>query len=96
MIGRSVFGTPLNYRLLLAARPPKQCPIAATHQRQPALDQADRAVTQVMGFPGMIRNAVFAKQGFCNGAIAVSFGSAIEGADGKRYPLASLRRQRRK
>ncbi len=90
------FRHPLNYRLLLAARSTKQGAIAATHQRKPALHQADGAVAQVVGFPGMIRNAVFAKQGFCNGAIAVSFGSAIEGADGKRYPLASLRRQRRK
>lgn len=47
------------------------------------------------GFPATIRHAIFAEQGFCSGAIAVFFGSAIEGADGKYHPLA-LHRQRRK
>jgi hypothetical protein len=93
MLRRSVFGTPSNFSLLLATRLPQQFAIAATHQGEATLDKADRAVTQVVGFPGPFGNTFGSEQNLGDHAIGVAIGSRIERAKRQGQSLPALRRQ---
>lgn len=71
----------------------QQRAIAAADESQSALNQADGAIAEIVGFPGALGNSTFPKQGLSDRAVAVSFLSAVECAQRKRQPLPSLCRQ---
>ena len=72
---------------------PEQSAIAATHERQTRLDQANGAIAEIMGLPAPFRNSVGPKQPSRYRAIAVSFDAAIKRPYREDKPLASLKRQ---
>src|SRR4029079_19453478 len=66
------------------------------HQLNPALDEANGSVAQVVGFPAALWNAPGAKQNFCYLAICTAVVPRIESAKRLSQPLATLDRQQMK
>jgi hypothetical protein len=89
----ATFGTPSKPSLLLATRLPQQFAIAATHQGESTLDKADRAVTQVVGFPGPFGNTFGSEQNLGDHTIGVAFDPGIERAQRQHQSLPALQRE---
>lgn len=58
----------------------QQCAIAAAHQSQAGLHQADGPAAQLMRFPGAFRDAFSAEQHFGNDAISSAIQVPVERA----------------
>ena len=76
--------------LFLARWWPQQCAIAATHQGEAALNEANGPVAQVVGFPGAFGNLSGAKQDFRDFAVATAVHPPIERTKSERQPPATL------
>ena len=92
MRGR-IFDTP-EARLFFARRRTQQCAIAATHQREAALDQANSPITQVVGSPVAFGNAPGAEQDFRYLPVGAAVRPCIERAQSKREPAPAMRGKR--
>lgn len=73
-----VFGTPES-QLFLPGCGAQQRTVAAAHQSDAALDQADGQAAKIMIFPGAGKNALFAEQALCDFTITMSRQPCIEG-----------------
>jgi hypothetical protein len=74
------------------AFPAQQSAITATHQGLPGLDQANRAIAEIMSLPTAFGNAAPPKQTRRYGAVAISFKAAIKCPYCEYELLASLKR----
>ena len=83
-----VFGTPT---LFLARRWPQQRAIAAAHQRQAILDQADGLTAQVMRLPGALGNALRAEENLGDFAISRAGQAAVERTERHRQTASAVR-----
>jgi hypothetical protein len=70
----------------------QQCTVAATHQIQPALHQADGTTAQIVSLPASVGNPVLPEQALCDLAIAISLGPSIQRAYCEYEPLPTLER----
>ena len=92
-MGGRVFGTP-GKQLFLWRSWTQQCAIAAAHQRETVLNQANGPVAQIVRRPIAFRNAPGPEQAFCNFAVGASVHARIERAQGERQSPAAIRRKR--
>jgi hypothetical protein len=92
MRGR-VFDTPKN-RLFLARWWPQQRSVAAAHQSETALNQANGPSAQIVGSPVAFGNAPGIEQDFCNFAISAAVHARIERAQGERQSSSAMRGKR--
>lgn len=60
----------------------QQFPVAAAHQREAALHEANGSIAEIVRFPGVIRNALLAEEPFGDRAISAAGGPSIERANG--------------
>ena len=67
--------------------------IAAAHQSEAALHEADGTIAQIMRLPGALRDTLLAKEAFGDRAIALVFIAPVQCAQDQRKPLAPLRRK---
>ena len=81
-IGGAIFDTPRGGRYSSLRLGRKKFAIAAAHQREAALHKADGPVAQIVRFPGAIRDALLAKQCFCDAAISAAGAMRVERAKG--------------
>ncbi len=91
----SIFDTPGRTPISSEWRTQKGA-IAAPHQSDAVLDQADGTAAQIVRFPVAIRDATSPEQAFCYFAIAVSLQPPIERAHGQYEPPTPLERQRKR
>jgi len=77
MRGR-VFDTPKE-RLFLPRWRTQQCAVAATHQGDAVLNQADRPAAKIVALPGAAVDSLPAEQAFGNLPIAISLEPSVEG-----------------
>ena len=88
---RGGFSIPLgNYELLLAARLPQQFAIASAHQSKTALHETNGPIAQIVRFPGVLGDTLFAEENFGDHTISAPRRARIERPDGGTQPLASL------
>ena len=69
----------------------QQRAIAAAHQGEAGLNQANGSIAQVVGFPGAFGNLFCAKQDFRDFAVRAAVHSRIKGAERERQATAALR-----
>ena len=89
-MGGRVFGTP-GKQLFLWRSWTQQCAIAAAHQRETVLNQANGPVAQIVGSPIVLGDTPGAEQDFCNFAVGAAVHPRIERAQGECEPPATLR-----
>ena len=92
MKGR-VFDTP-EERLSFPRWRTQQCAIAATHQREAALNQANGPITQIVRLPVALGNAPGAEQDFRDFSIGTAVHARVERAKGERHSLTAVRGKR--
>ena len=92
MIRGCVCDTPAKSALLLFAPITQQLAITATHQRNAALDQANGAVAEVVGFPGTLGDALLAEQYFGDPTIGTAVHAPIERTNRQNQTFTALRR----
>ena len=92
-MGGRVFGTP-GKQLFLWRSWTQQCAIAAAHQRETVLNQANGPVAQIVRRPIALGNALGPEQDFCNFAIGTTVHARVERTQGERQPPASALRER--
>ena len=92
MRGR-VFDTPKN-RLILTRWRAQQRSVAAAHQSETALNQANGPIAQIVGSPVAFGNAAGIEQDFCNFAISAAVHARIERAQGERQSSSAMRGKR--
>ena len=88
--GGSIFDTPVEL-LSFARWRPQQRAIAATHQSEAGLNQANGSIAQVVGFPGAFGNLSGAKQDFRDFAVRAAVYPRIERAKRERQATTTLR-----
>ena len=84
-----IFDTPRE-ALLVSALGAQKFAIAAAHQCETALYEADGSIAQIVRFPGAIRNALFAEDNLGERTISASRRAGIERANSSAQPSASL------
>lgn len=84
--------TPAKSALLLFAPVAQQLAIAATHQRNAALDQANGAIAEIVGFPGTLGDALLTEQHFGDRTIGTAVHAPIERTNRQNQAFAALRR----
>ena len=74
----------------LSARLAEQLAITAAHQSVTGLNQADRAVAQIVRLPGALGDAFGAEQNFRNHAIRAAVDPRVQRTERKRKSLSAL------
>ena len=92
--GGARFRHPPECRLFFSGSWAQQRAIAAAHQGETALNQANGPVAQIVRRPIALGNALGAEQDFCNFAIGAAVHARVERAQGERQSPASLCRKR--
>lgn len=82
MIVGYVFDTPGLKALFVLALGTQQFAIAAAHQCEPALHQANCAIAQVVRFPGAVGDALFAEQRLADCTVSAAGRMRVERTDG--------------
>ncbi|MGF6340238.1 hypothetical protein ABIB82_007478 [Bradyrhizobium sp. i1.8.4] len=72
----------------------EQATIAASHETQPHLDQANGPAAQIVCFPTSIGNAMLAKQALRDITIAVAFQPAVHRTQTEDVPMPGPDRKR--
>ena len=85
-----IFDTPKG--LFFLAPWTQQFAIAAAHQSEATLHEADGTIAQIVRLPGALRDALLAKEAFGDGAIALVFIAPVQRTQDQGKPLAPLRR----
>ncbi len=74
-----VFSAPRMAELFLPGCGAQQRTVAAAHQSDTALDQADGQAAKIMILPGTAKNALLAEQALCDFTITMTRQPGIEG-----------------
>ena len=77
----------------LSPRMAEQLAIAAAHQSVAGLNQADRAVAQIVRLPGTFGDAFGAEQNFRNHAVRATLDPCVQRTERERQSLPALRRE---
>jgi hypothetical protein len=85
---------PQQNRLFLGRWRPQQRAIAATHQREAALNQANGPIAQIVGSPVAFGNASGAEQNFRDFPVGAALHPRIKRSQGEREPPAAALRER--
>lgn len=88
--GGSIFDT-RSTSLFLAGWWSQQRAIATAHQGKAGLNESDRSVTQVVGFPGAFGKLCGTKQDLRDFAVSTAIHPRIERAERERQATAALR-----
>ena len=91
----SIFDTP-GRRLFLPTWRTQKGAIAAPHQSDAVLDQADGQAAKIMVLPGAAANALLAEQALCDFAITMSRQPGIEGSHHQNEAPTTLKRERKR
>ena len=90
---RGDFRYPKRDQLAFSPRLAEQLAITAARQGEPRLNQADRAVAQIMSFPGAFGNAFGAEQNLRDHAICAAVQPRVQRSERERQALSALRRE---
>ena len=88
------FSIPLTEQLFLRRWRTQQSAIAAPHQCETAVNQANGPVAQIVRSPVAFGNAPGAEQDLCNLAVGAAVHPRIERAQGERQSPAAMRGKR--
>lgn len=88
------FRYPRKEQLFLSRSRTQQCAIAATHQRESGLSQANGSVAQIVGSPIAFGNALRAVYDFGDFPVGGAIYPRVEGAERERVPAAAMRGKR--
>ncbi len=87
---RASFSIPLGRGLFVPSAGPQKFAVTSAYQREAALHQADRSITQIVRLLGAIRDALFAEQRFGDSAIATAGAASIERTDRGAQTFAAV------
>ena len=93
---RGAFSIPPVERLFLPTWRTQKGAIAAAHQSDAVLDQADGQAAKIMVLPGAVTNALLAEQALCDFTITMSRQPGIEGSHHQNEAPATLGRERKR
>ncbi len=92
--GGARFRHPPECRLFFGRSWAQQGAIAAAHQGEAVLNQANGPVAQIVRRPIALGNALGPEQDFCYFAVGTTVHARVERTQGKRQPPASAIRER--